>query len=59
MIVIAIESIENKLAAEQACLAKLLSLKQGLMQDLLTHKVAVDKLICENPRNLRIEKEKK
>jgi type I restriction enzyme S subunit len=38
-------AVKKKIQYEQAYLTKLLNIKQGLMQDLLTHKVPVDALL--------------
>jgi type I restriction enzyme S subunit len=40
-----LSSIDTKIQSEQAYLEKLRRIKQGLMRDLLTHKIAVDTLL--------------
>lgn len=40
-----LQAIDRKIQSEQAYQSKLLNIKQGLMQDLLTHKVPVDALL--------------
>ena len=48
---IILNSIAEKILSEKSTLDKLLNLKMGLMQDLLTHKVSVDPLLERSVEN--------
>ena len=46
-----LNSIAEKIMSEKSTLDKLIKLKMGLMQDLLTHEVSVDTLLERSVEN--------